>query len=160
MVHDVKQVSLTSADLALVCAIEKQVFKQPWSRRNFEDELAALSSLTVALQPIRSVGRTISGYLFGRLWVEELHILKLAVAPAWQRQGLGSEMVAAAIGRARAQQAQTAWIEVRRSNQAAIDFYQNLGFAIAGKRINYYHNPLDHQREDALIMKRNIKEKR
>ena len=161
MTHDVKLVSITRADLASICAIEQQVFRQPWSRGNFEDELSATASLSVASHLLHNATLTLGGYLFCRLWVEELHILKLGVAPRWQRQGLGSKMVDVAIERAIAQRAQTAWLEVRRSNQAAIEFYQTLGFKIVGQRTNYYKNRAPEQRrEDALIMKRILKEKR
>ena len=161
MTHDVKLMSITRADLASICAIEQQVFRQPWNRRNFEDELSAIAALSMASHLVHSATQTLGGYLFCRLWVEELHILKLAVAPAWQRQGLGSKLVDAAIDRAIAQQVQTAWLEVRRSNQTAIGFYHSLGFKIVGQRVNYYSNRSPVQsREDALIMKRLLKEKR
>jgi ribosomal-protein-alanine N-acetyltransferase len=58
----------------------------------------------------------------------------------WQRQGLGSKLIGVAIDRAIAQPAQTAWLEVRRSNQTAIELYQTLGFKILGQRVNCYSN--------------------
>lgn len=42
-------------------------------------------------------------------------------------------------------------LEVRESNFAAISLYEKLGFALIGKRKNFYSNP----KETALIYKRN-----
>ena len=44
------------------------------------------------------------------------------------------------------------FLEVRKSNQAAIDFYIAHQFQIAGSRRNYYSDPM----EDALIMERSF----
>jgi ribosomal-protein-alanine N-acetyltransferase len=44
------------------------------------------------------------------------------------------------------------FLEVRKSNQGAIDFYLRHKFIFAGTRLNYYSNPI----EDAWIMERNL----
>jgi hypothetical protein len=60
MTHDVKLMPITRADLASICAIEQQVFRQPWSRANFEDELSAMASLSVASHSVRSSTQTLN----------------------------------------------------------------------------------------------------
>ena len=44
------------------------------------------------------------------------------------------------------------FLEVRKSNQSAIDFYINNGFKVIKSRDNYYHNPV----EDALILEKKL----
>lgn len=65
---------------------------------------------------------------------DEREILNVAVDPAERRQGIGKSLVAAALeeldGRC--------FLEVRESNQAAIQLYQQLGFSPMGVRRNYY----------------------
>ena len=43
-----------------------------------------------------------------------------------------------------------ALLEVRESNQAAIELYRSLGFVAVGTRRNYYSQPL----EDALLLRK------
>ena len=54
------------------------------------------------------------------------------------------------------------FLEVRVSNQAAINLYQKMGFVEAGRRTNYYkvcgktQNTVTREREDALEMARDL----
>ena len=41
-------------------------------------------------------------------------------------------------------------LEVRISNDPAISLYEKMGFTVAGRRPNYYHNP----KEDAWILRK------
>ena len=41
------------------------------------------------------------------------------------------------------------FLEVRESNEAAINLYKTLGFMTAGRRQNYYHDPS----EAAIVMR-------
>jgi len=83
------------------------------------------------------------------LWVvaDEVHVLDVATHPEARRQGIGRALVAQAIRVAREHAARTLYLEVRRSNEAAIALYQAAGFTLAGVRRRYY--PDD---EDALDM--------
>lgn len=75
----------------------------------------------------------------------EREILNLAVAPEARRRG-----VARRLWEGERRQGADAWfLEVRASNQPAIDFYTRCGFSVCGRRPGYYHAPP----EDGLVMK-------
>ena len=57
--------------------------------------------------------------------------------------------------RCRQQRAEALWLEVRPSNARARALYQREGFVDIGVRKNYY--PAEGGREDALVMRRQIK---
>ena len=69
---------------------------------------------------------------------------------AWQRQGLGRQLLEHLIGELEKRGVLTLWLEVRASNTAAIALYESLGFNEATIRRNYY--PTVDGREDAIIM--------
>jgi ribosomal-protein-alanine N-acetyltransferase len=73
--------------------------------------------------------------------------MNIAVDPDLRRRGIGSALLAELYARAGDASAQFT-LEVRRSNQAAIELYQRDGFRIAGLRRRYYQD----NGEDALIM--------
>ena len=53
--------------------------------------------------------------------VDEVHLLNITVAPAFQRQGWAPLMLEALAGWSRGQDAQWLWLEVRASNLRALD---------------------------------------
>jgi ribosomal-protein-alanine N-acetyltransferase len=81
--------------------------------------------------------------------VGEAHILNLCVAPAWQGEGLGRRLLERLLGVARQHHADTAYLEVRMSNDKAIALYESVGFREIGRRRGYYPHQVG--REDALV---------
>jgi ribosomal-protein-alanine acetyltransferase len=76
---------------------------------------------------------------------DEREILNAAVEPASRRAGIGRILVETVLAGNRG-----AWfLEVRESNVAAINLYKTLGFSAAGRRENYYHDPI----EAAIVMR-------
>jgi ribosomal-protein-alanine N-acetyltransferase len=65
---------------------------------------------------------------------------------------LGRRLVAEALARGQARGARQCWLEVRASNQAAIEFYRALGFQERTRRRNYYREP----EEDAVVCARRL----
>ncbi len=92
------------------------------------------------------------GYLCGRAVADEFEILDIVVAPAARRRSAGTALLEKAILAARAAAAGKVHLEVRASNAAAIAFYRRHGFQEAGRRKNYYQDPL----EDALLLSRSL----
>lgn len=85
--------------------------------------------------------------------VVEAEIYNVAVLRQWRRNGAGESLLSAlfefvanfcAVG-----QTASVWLEVRKSNAAAIEFYSANGFEIVYTRKNFYRNPT----EDALTLK-------
>ena len=74
----------------------------------------------------------------------------MAVALAWQKQGIGKRLLTAGLLWCRAQASDTVFLEVRQSNQAAITLYERAGFLAVGNRPGYYREPT----EDGLQMQK------
>jgi [ribosomal protein S18]-alanine N-acetyltransferase len=138
---------MTVADLDAVMAVESSAYSFPWTRGNFIDSLAA-GYLALVLAS-REDG--IVGYLVAMRGVDEMHLLNVTVAPAWQRRGLGHELLDALVAHCRAEALSMLWLEVRQSNERARALYARRGFTEVGLRRGYYPAPLS-KREDAVVM--------
>jgi ribosomal-protein-alanine N-acetyltransferase len=147
--------AITDADLESIMQIEQISFRQPWGRLSFESELACHQACHYIVKsgsgaiPARAVA-----YIFLRLIIGELHILKIAVAPAFRRHGIAAWLMDQCFQLGKENGAETAYLEVRRSNTPAVGLYQKLGLEVVGRRPAYYRDT----QEDALIMMKNLKE--
>lgn len=137
------------SDVDQVLAIEQASFSQPWSRNLFLSEFRSplISSLLVALAGDPGA-RIVTGYLVYWLVQDEMHILNLAVSPAWRRKGIARRLVLTGIYRAWKKGATKAFLEVRASNREAQNLYSSLGFTGSFLRRGYYDLPV----EDAVVM--------
>lgn len=135
-------------DLEAVLAIELQSFTMPWTDAMFRSELQheRTSRLLVARQE-RADGPVV-GYIGYRIVVDEMHVILIAVAPAWRRRGVARQLLGQAMDQARAAGCTRATLEVRVSNTPAQQLYYSLRFAPVGTRPRYYLRPT----EDALIL--------
>jgi len=90
------------------------------------------------------------GFFLARSILENLELLKIGVYPEYQKQGIGARLLNAAFVEGIKRGCLRCFLEVRKSNRSAIQFYDDHNFKIAGERINYYTQPV----EDAFIMER------
>ncbi len=129
-----------------ILRIEQSAYAHPWSRGNFSDSLRAgyQAQLLVA-------DAVILGYFVAMKGVDEVHLLNITVAPAYQSQGWGRVMLDALALWSRSQDAEWLWLEVRRSNHRAAQVYERQGFRRVGERKGYYPDA-DGRREDAIVM--------
>jgi ribosomal-protein-alanine N-acetyltransferase len=141
--HPLEIRPLGYGDLPAVTVIERRAFPTPWSIAMFVLEMSKSTGLCLAaLRDTVLVGYTICSR-YDTVW----HIMNIAVEPQLRRQGIASALLGELYARAGSANAQFT-LEVRRSNQAAIELYQRDGFRIAGLRRRYYQD----NGEDALIM--------
>ena len=137
---------MTEARLEEVLPIERAAYEHPWTAGNFADSLRAGYEAQMLC-----AGDEILGYFVAMKGVDEVHLLNLTVAPAWQGQGWARLMLEALATWARGQGAQWLWLEVRVSNLRAQKVYDDGGFRRVGQRKAYY--PAVHgRREDAIVM--------
>jgi len=94
----------------------------------------------------------IVGFLVGREVEQQAEILNLAVSPQHRRRGHATSLLTAALQQFESRGVQSAYLEVRQSNIAAIAFYARHGFRSAGLRKAYYRSP----DEPALTMMKNL----
>lgn len=139
--------ALRVGDLTELMAIERQAYPVPWTYGNFVDSLAA----GYLAEVLRGPGLALLGYWVAMPGVDELHLLNITVAPAWQGRGLAVAMLDRLVANCRAQGLTQIWLEVRVSNERAREVYRRYGFAEAGRRKGYY--PVQQgPREDAVLM--------
>ncbi len=138
--------ALTMADVAQVMVVEHQAYAHPWSDANFKDALQS----GYQAQMLKADGELL-GYFIAMQGVDEVHLLNITVAPAYQGQGWARLMLDALALWARGQGAQWSWLEVRVGNQRAMQVYQSHGFRRVGHRKAYYPAGAG-QREDAVVM--------
>ncbi|MES2975127.1 MAG: ribosomal protein S18-alanine N-acetyltransferase [Pseudomonadota bacterium] len=137
---------LTEAQLDEVLRVEHSAYAHPWSRGNFTDSLKSGYQAQMLL-----ADDTLLGYFVAMKGVDEVHLLNITVAPAWQSQGWGRVMLDALALWARGQGAEWLWLEVRQSNHRAARIYERQGFRRVGERRSYYP-AADGLREDAIVM--------
>ncbi|WP_027016930.1 ribosomal protein S18-alanine N-acetyltransferase [Comamonas composti] len=127
--------------------VEHQAYSHPWSRGNFIDAMAAGNET----QLLVSDQGELVGYFVAMVVLDEVHLLNITVAPAYQRQGWARILLDALALWARQRQARWIWLEVRESNLRARAIYSTHGFQEVGLRKNYY--PMhDGPREHAVLM--------
>jgi len=145
-------VTLDESHIDGIIAVEKSSFQQPWQRISFLDELSCRDALDVVVLDPR--GGQILAYACLRLTLDEIHLLKIAVAPLWRRRGIATRLLDYCFGLTQRRKARKVYLEVRRSNGSAMDFYRKIGFRIIGSRPKYYTDT----GEDALIMMKSLEE--
>ena len=139
--------TMTYADLSNVMQVEEQAYTYPWTVGIFRDCIRVGYNCWVATHE-----DTIIGYGIVMLAAGEAHVLNLCVSPAFQGRGIGRKLLQHLSRRAQMADIDMILLEVRRSNQVAIDLYHSEGFHELGIRKNYY--PGDYGREDAIILAR------
>lgn len=137
------------ADVEAVLRIEQEVHDYPWTLGNFTDALDSGN-----LCRILEIEGAMVGYFVMMPAVDEMELLDISIARAYQRKGLGRELLAAAMKLARGLGMRRMLLEVRPSNVAAQALYIDTGFRVIGERKDYY--PARDGREDAIVMEREL----
>ena len=131
----------TEADVPFVAATEAEIFPDPWRA---EDIAAHVDSGHLVFF-VAERAEEACGYLLGMHIPPEGEIYRVAVLPAYRRQGVGAALCEALVSRCN-----LCDLEVRRSNAPARALYESLGFSLVGERKNYYKDPM----EDACLYRR------
>jgi ribosomal-protein-alanine N-acetyltransferase len=137
--------AMAADDLEQVTAIERATFPDPWSKRSFSAMLRQDHIHAVVLPGEKG---TIDGYAMCSLVADEGEVLNIAVREAARGKGHGRVLLDALLHFLKKGNASKVFLEVRRSNDAAIGLYKASGFKPLGVRPSYYAEP----REDALTM--------
>lgn len=133
---------LSLADLDDIYALEVRSHAYPWTRDNLRSSIES---------------HTCIGLRYGNRWAAhailsfaagEAELLLFVIDKDWQGKGLGCQFLQRLVQAAKAK-AQTIFLEVRASNDAAVALYEKIGFHQVGVRPGYY--PAGSRREDALV---------
>lgn len=137
--------SMCPSDLTVVTEIESDSYNFPWSYGVFRDcLLAGYQSLVLV------ISGTVTGYGIMSVAASEAHLLNLCVHPDAQRLGYGRRLLNALLVRAEESKVRQVFLEVRPSNQIALNLYHSAGFEQIGIRPSYYR--AEEGREDAVIL--------
>ncbi len=140
---------MNERDLDTVAALEASLQVFPWSRGNFADSLAVGHSAWVL-----RVGGDLIGFSVVMTVIDEAHLLNIGVCQRYQGQGYGARLLRHAMENARLNHASKLFLEVRPSNERAVELYRHFGFRQIGLRKGYY--PATIGREDALIFDKEL----
>lgn len=136
-------------DLSAVLQIDRQSFPLPWPERSYRFELSKNPAAHLMVADLDEDGQqAVIGFIGCWIIVDEVHISTLAVHPDHRRQGVGERLLLEMLDHVISKGVETASLEVRESNQAAISLYQKHGFSIEGRKVGYYRD----NNEDALLM--------
>lgn len=138
-------IPMTENEIFGIAALEKECFSSPWSKEGLKDELENENArFFVAVN-----SGEVLGYIGCILVCGEGSITNVAVQKSARRCGVASRLLERLIEAVKSENASFLFLEVRKSNEAAIRLYEKFGFLICGERKNFYTAPL----EDAYIMK-------
>ncbi|MEW6673751.1 MAG: ribosomal protein S18-alanine N-acetyltransferase [Thermodesulfobacteriota bacterium] len=147
--------AINESDIDTILSIESLSFQRPWGRQSFLSELGLPGAVGLSVRQLDAGGREhITAYIFFRLAADEMHILKIAVAPEWRGRGTAVALMEKSLELADSRGCCAAYLEVRPANTAAVGLYRKLGFDVIGKRTNYYSET----GEDALVMCKHLRE--
>lgn len=137
------------ADLQSICAIEHELFSDPWDESAFQDALYLYPGLFF----VAEMGGEVIGFVSAGM--EDTgdavygHIMNIAVRSSSQGQGAGGKLLQRIEFECLVLGAGAVQLEVRVSNNDAQRFYQRYGYAQVFLVDSYYSNG-----EDGVLMMR------
>ena len=142
----IRIVEMKAPHVPQVAALEKLCFSDPWSEESISGELNNRYSFWLVAED----DGVVLGYIGSQISFPEADVMNVAVHPDSRRRGIAAILVEALVRHLRSMDCTSLTLEVRASNAPAIALYEKLGFALVGRRPNYYRHP----KEDALIMRK------
>lgn len=135
---------MKKSDIDNVAQIEKDNFSEPWSKESFLEQMNKNYAINfVARYLDRPIGYICCDNILG-----EVSINTVAVDKDFRRRKVGSILISKVVEWCKINKVDLLTLEVRESNESAINLYTKSGFQILGKRKTFYSKP----NEDALIM--------
>lgn len=143
--HSRSGISLRPAvaeDLAQVVSIEAQIQKAPWTLDGFAHELEKPHSHFWVLTDDET-DSIVSGYIVFTLLETHAHLINLGVGLQFRGMGYGRLLVRRAIDWAMQEGGARFFLEVRKSNAAAVQLYQSLNFTVVRVMRGFYSDGED-----------------
>lgn len=128
-----------------IAGIENACFSAPWTEKSISESLANENSHFY----IAFVDGVAAGYMGLQIFSGEGYVTNIATLPEYRRQGIAKALINEAVKN----DMEFITLEVRKSNYAAINLYNQLGFKEVGTRPKFYREPV----EDALLMTKYFK---
>ena len=150
-VNKIKNLKIVRAEnnhLDEIYKIEKESFTDSWSTESLKSEISNKNTIFL----VAVYEKEVLGYILGKVSIESVDVLKIAVKLQFRRFGVSKLLLKAFIDSAIKFGIKELFLEVRVSNNVAINLYKLFGFKVVGIRKNFYADP----KEDALLMKKDI----
>ena len=143
-----------SSDLDEIIGVMESAFDERFGEAWTRSQCAGILPMPgVRLVVARFDGQT-AGFSLHRTIYDEAELLLLAVAPELRRRGIGRMLLDQFLDYARDKGASRVHLEVREGNPAVI-MYRSAGFALVGRRRNYYRGRFGGE-FDALTLSRGL----
>lgn len=113
---------------------------------------------------IAEIDRNTVGYIMCRIefgfsdlrrfrMIRKGHVVSVAVLPEYRHRGIGTALISTGLQAMQVKGVEECFLEVRTTNEAAIQLYKDLGFTVIRVAAGYYHDGAD-----ACVMSRSLKE--
>lgn len=139
---------MNADDARRAAEIEKAVFSEPWKQQDFEKAAESTEYICLAAAD----GDDVVAYLNCTTVCDEADITNIAVAEKYRRMGIADKLIKVLIRLAGERMIKMIFLEVRESNEAAMQLYCKNGFVPVGTRRDFYRFPT----ENAVVMKKII----
>ena len=139
----IRKADLNDADE--IYAIEKSVFRHPWSENQIQQELKQEDGKRVYAE----IEKKIIGYIMVRLFKNEAQILNIAIDLSFQHRGYGKKLLDYTLRELGNET--DVFLEVRESNLPAIKLYSEFNFEEISVREHYYSDG-----ENAIVMHKKV----
>lgn len=136
-------------DQSKIASVEKECFSSPWSA----DEILKSCKNGTVFFVAAADGKTV-GYCGMQLTEYTGFITNIAVYEKYRNRGFGSRLLLTLQKFAAENKITELTLEVRQSNETAIELYEKFGFCKVGSRPRFYTSPT----EDAVIYTKQIKD--
>jgi ribosomal-protein-alanine N-acetyltransferase len=137
-------------DMPEVIQTEQESFEFAWTEEDFLRCLRQRNCIGMVAEH----GEKVVGFMIYELHKSKLHILNFAVAPAYRRSAIGSQMVAKLISKLSSHRRTRITLDVRETNLPAQLFFRKQSFRAVRVLRNYYEDT----GEDAFLMQFRIAE--
>ena len=138
-------------DISRILEIEREAISPPWSHGGLLGEIYSNDTFFA----LAVMEKTVLGFVILRCSADESELYQIAVDASHRRRGIADMLMKAAMDHSRSCGQLAIYLEVRKSNEAAMNLYKKHGFKKTGQRKGYYTEPT----EDAVIMSLEIKER-
>ena len=140
---------MEARDLGRVVAIAAALPMAPqWSPVLYAEAIV-VENLPRRVALVAESDGQVAGFAVASVVPPESELESIAVARAFQGQGIGQALVNTTLHELAGLGAAETILEVRKSNAAAMRLYRRMGFTESGIRPGYYQGPV----EDALVMR-------
>ena len=141
---DITVKKATADDIDFISMLEEKTFSSPWDKNSL---LYAVNDPDTLFFLAEYKGEK-AGYISAKYIAGEMDINNVAVEENFRKRGVASALLTKLTDASEKLDCDFITLEVRASNDPAINLYKKFGFTLAGVRKNYYTLPT----EDALIL--------